>query len=195
MTYDPAYRMLRPVDQEASRRASRLQELGIREEPDDEFDAFARQLAEAAKARYAMVNLIGPERQYFAGLYPSSAARGVDWQTDPLRVMACDHGYCMHVVTRGHALALNEVTDSARFAVNPVVDEIGIRAYLGAPLIDPTTGMILGTICVVDTEPHQWRVDAVEWIKAQAAELVERILQRADRRDGFGYAPGAAACQ
>lgn len=194
MTVDPAYRMLTPVDQEAPRRADRLRELGIPEEkPIPEFDEFARKLAEAAQAPFAMVNIIGPQRQYFAGLYPSSAARGVDWQTDPLRVMACDHGYCMHVLARGHALALPEVMDYARYAVNPVVDEIGIHAYLGAPLID-RAGMILGTICVVDTQPHPWDQDAVEWIKAQAAELVERILERAARADGFGYTPGAAAC-
>jgi signal transduction protein with GAF and PtsI domain len=192
MTYDPAYRMLTPIDEEAPRRAARMRELGIREEPDQEFDEFARHLAETTHAPFAMVNIIGPQRQYFAGLYPSSAARGVDWQTDPFRVMACDHGYCMHVVTRRHAMALDQVMDYARFAVNPVVDEIGVQAYLGAPLID-RTGMTLGTICVVDTEPHPWGHDGVKWIKAQAAGLVERILERAARPDGFGHAPGAAS--
>jgi signal transduction protein with GAF and PtsI domain len=193
MTYDPAFRMLTPIDEEAPRRAARLLELGIRDEPDPEFDEFARQLAETMRAPFAMVNIIGPQRQYFAGLYPSSAARGVDWHTDPVREMACDHGYCMHVVVRRHAMALEEVMDYARFAVNPVVDEPGVRAYLGAPLIDHT-GMTLGTICVLDTRPHRWGQDGVEWIKVQAAELVERILQRPARPGGSGQASGAAAC-
>lgn len=187
MTYtvDPAYRMLVPHDEEAPRRAERLRELGIREEPDAEFDEFAEKLARATQAQYAMVNIVWPQRQYFAGLYPSSATRGVEWRADPLREMACSHGYCMHVVVRRHALALPEVSDYARFAVNAVVDEIGIRAYLGAPLVDSTVGMILGTICCVDTRPRpSWDLTTVEWIKGQAAELTERMLQRACARPG-----------
>lgn len=100
-----------PIDKEAHRRAARMQELGIREEPDPEFDEFARNLAQDLDAPFAMVNIIGPERQYFAGLYPSSLDRNVDPATDPFRTMACDHGYCMYVVTRKHAMALDEVMD------------------------------------------------------------------------------------
>ncbi|HEV3382058.1 MAG TPA: GAF domain-containing protein [Trebonia sp.] len=179
MTVDPAYRMLPPVDTEAHQRAERLRDLGLREQPDPDFDEFARQLASTMQGTYAMVNIIGPRRQYFAGLYPSSADRGVDWQVDPVRAMACDHGYCMHVVVRGHAMSLPDVLDYARHAVNPVVEENGIRAYLGAPLVD-VDGMILGTICVLDTKPRpEWGSEAVEWIKGRAAELTAWVLQRA----------------
>ncbi|MDP4503997.1 GAF domain-containing protein [Nonomuraea turcica] len=177
MSLPSAFRLVTPVDQEAPRRAALLQELGIREEPDPEFDEFARALAQELEAPFAMVNIIGPERQYFAGLYPSSRDRGVDPETDPFRTMACDHGYCMYVVTRKHAMALDEVMDYHLFANNPVVEEIGVRAYLGAPLIDGTE--TLGTICVVDTKPHDWGTEGVAFIKARAAELVERIHQRA----------------
>ncbi|WP_433476964.1 GAF domain-containing protein [Spirillospora sp. CA-142024] len=191
MTLPHAFRLVTPIDEDAPRRAARLRELDLREEPDPEFDEFARELAQSLDAPFAMVNLIGPERQYFAGLYPSSLDRGVDPAADPFRTMACDHGYCMYVVTRGHAMALNEVMDYHLFAGNPVVDEIGIRAYLGAPLIDQAG--TLGTICVVDTEPHDWGAQGVAFIKARAAELVERIHQRANLRNGHGYPPGAAS--
>lgn len=173
------FRLVTPIDQDASRRAARLRELNIREEADPEFDAFARALALSLDAPFAMVNLIGPTRQFFAGLYPSSLDRGVEPEADPLRTMACDHGYCMYVVTREHAMALDEVMDYHLFAGNPVVDEIGVRAYLGAPLIDHTG--TLGTICVVDTEPHPWGTEGVAFIKERAAALVERMQERAGR--------------
>src|SRR3954464_10779683 len=140
-------------DKEAFRRAAPLRELGIKEEPDPEFDEFARHLAQKLDAPFAMVNIIGPERQYFAGLYPSQDRR-VAPETDPFRTMACDRGYCMCVVTRRSAMALDEVMDYHLFADNPVVDQIGIRAYLGAPLID--AGGTLDTICVLDTKAHDW---------------------------------------
>lgn len=181
MSLPASHRLVTPVDKEANHRAARLRELGILEEPDPEFDEFARGLALDLNAPFAMVNIIGPERQYFAGLYPSSLDRGVDPKTDPLRTMACDHGYCMYVVTRKHAMALDEVMDYHLFAGNPVVDAIGVRAYLGAPLIDHTG--TLGTICVVDTKPHDWGAHGVAFIKARAAALVKQIGQRANLRN------------
>lgn len=191
MGFRPDHRLVTPIDKEAFRRAARLRELGIKEEPDPEFDEFARSLAQNLHAPFAMVNIIGPERQYFAGLYPSSQDRRVAPETDPFRTMACDHGYCMYVVTRQHAMAIDEVMDYHIFAGNPVVDKIGIRAYLGAPLIDPTG--TLGTICVLDTKPHQWGTGGVAFIKAQAAELVERIQRRASLLKGPGHPSDAAS--
>jgi GAF domain-containing protein len=58
-----------------------------------------------------------------------------------------------------------------------VVDEIGIRSYLGAPLID-RTGIALGTVCVVDIEPRPWGRPGLETIKTLAAELVAEIHAR-----------------
>ncbi|GAA3486790.1 hypothetical protein GCM10018987_08690 [Streptomyces cremeus] len=91
--------------------------------------------------------------------------------------MARDHGYCPHVVARRKALVLEDVCDYPRFAGNPVVDEIGIRSYLGAPLID-RDGIALGAICVVDVKPRQWGREGLETIKAMAAELMTQIGRR-----------------
>jgi GAF domain-containing protein len=190
MTYDPAgHQLLTPMDQEAPQRVVRLSELGLGESPDPEFDEFARKLAQTTGAPYAMVNFIGETRQYFAGLYtPSATQAGSDpgsaaaaaAAVEPGREMDRDHGYCPHVVVRRKALVLEDVCDYPRFAGNPVVDEIGIRSYMGAPLIDHT-GTALGTICVVDVEPRPWGRPGLETIKSMAAELMERIHQREGR--------------
>jgi GAF domain-containing protein len=176
------------MDQEAPQRVLRLQELGLGEGPDPEFDEFARKLAQTTGAPYAMVNFISETRQYFAGLYtPSDSPAGpgpmvaaAPVTMEPGREMDRDHGYCPHVVVRRKALVLEDVCDYPRFAGNPVVDEIGIRSYMGAPLIDHT-GTALGTICVVDVEPRPWGRPGLETIKSMAAELMERIHQREER--------------
>lgn len=186
MTYDPVgHQLLTPVDREAPHRVERLRQLGFGDKPDPEFDEFAHKLAKTTGAPYAMVNFISEDRQYFAGLYtPSAMQTGSDPAAasagEPGRVMSRDHGYCPHVVVRRKALVLDDVCDYPRFAGNPVVDEIGIRSYLGAPLID-RTGTTLGTICVVDIEPRPWGRPGLETIKALAAELIERINQREAR--------------
>lgn len=168
---------LTPLDPEVPLRMRRLTELGLGERPDPAFDEFARKLTEITGAPYAMVNFISADRQYFAGLHTT----GPSDASTPGREMDRDHGYCPHVVVRRKALVLDDVCDYPRFAGNPVVDEIGIRSYLGAPLID-RTGTTLGTICVVDVEPRPWGRAGLETIKSMAAELIEQIHRREDSR-------------
>lgn len=188
VTYDRNDHLLTPVDRDVPQRMARLRELGLGEAPSPEFDEFARNLAETTSAPFAMVNFIDEDRQYFAGLYVAprtqngpvlAADPGTD--TEPDRIMPRDHGYCPHVVVRRLPLVLDDVCDYPRFAGNPVVDTIGIRSYLGAPLID-RTGTTLGTVCIVDREPRPWGRPGLEFIKARAAELTDMIHRYEDRR-------------
>jgi GAF domain-containing protein len=174
-----------PHDPEVTRRMERLRALGLGNTPDPEFDAVAARLAEMGGAPYAMVNFIGESEQYFAGLYaPGTANAGaleaaqIAAHASPGRVMARDHGYCPHVVVRRKALILGDVCDYPRFAGNPVVDEIGIRAYMGVPLIEETTDTALGTICAVATEPRPWGRPELHAMKSLAAEVMLLIRRR-----------------
>ncbi|MFF9479910.1 GAF domain-containing protein [Streptomyces sp. NPDC014733] len=181
--YDQNRHLLRtPVDTEAPRRAARLRELGLGDAPVPAFDTYAHEVARTLKAPYGVVNLLGEERQYLAGLYtpPRGRVPGAPRACGgDLRVLARDRGYCPHVVVRRRALALEDVRDFPRFAGNPVVDESGIRAYLGAPLID-RTGLALGTVCVVDLEPRSWGREGLAAIKKAANVLAARIQRRED---------------
>lgn len=187
--YDPAYayhpadRLRPPPDAEAPRRAERLRQLGLAQHPDQEFDRFAAALAAEAGTPLAMVNLISDKRQYFAGLHaPSLVQAGpgaVALPDDPARVMDKDQGWCPHVLARKNALIMGDVFAFPRFAGNPVVDEIGIRAYMGAPLICTATGVALGTVCCVDTQQRDWdSLESVEFIKARAAAMMKIIANR-----------------
>lgn len=165
-------------------RLAQLAQLGVGDRPDPEFDQFAARLANAANAPYAMVNFVGDEEQYFAGLYgPSSAkadaleAASSASRATPGRTMSREHGYCPHVVVRRKALVLDDVCSYPRFAVNPVVNSIGVRAYMGAPLID-RTGTAIGTICVVNTTESSWGRQGLELIKSMAEEVTALIHRR-----------------
>ena len=77
-----------------------------------------------------------------------------------------------------------EAWNTRNFAQNPAVDEIGIRSYLGAPLVD-RTGTALGTVCAADVEPRPWGRAGLETIKSTAAQLAVRLERRQD--DGFPF--------
>ncbi|MGV9254292.1 GAF domain-containing protein [Streptomyces sp. NPDC003697] len=189
MSYDPprpsGRLLVTPEDREAPARTLRLRGLGLGERPEPALDAFAAHLAERAGAPYGMVNFLDERGQFFAGLHtPEGAGRVVRPAADGSGIRVAmgrrlprDHGFCPHVVVRRKALVLDDVCDYPRFAGNPVVDEFGIRSYLGAPLLD-STGMVLGTVCVVDVAPRPWGREGLRTIKSAAAQLVSRIEGR-----------------
>ena len=193
MTYDPAGSLAdaldnrfvaAPSDPAARHRVQRLRALGLGTAPDPEFDELAAKIARMAGTPYAMVNFVLDTHQFFAGLYEASstgaaaleaaqaAARG-----PVARTMDLEHGFCPHVVDIKHALVLDDVCAWPRFAGNPVVDEIGIRSYIGAPLVD-SSGMVLGTVCAISSRQSTWGSPGVEMIKSMAAEAMELIARR-----------------
>ncbi|MFI1164337.1 GAF domain-containing protein [Streptomyces sp. NPDC020801] len=203
----PAGRLLlTPEDKDVAARTLRLRRLGLGERPEPALDAFADHLAGLTRAPYAMVNFLDDKGQFFAGLHrperdvltvdtdgpmrpagpagppagpagPAGSVGGAATRREVGRRLARDHGFCPHVVVRRKALVLEDVCDYPRFAGNPVVDEFGIRSYLGAPLID-STQMVLGTVCVVDVEPRPWGRQGLTTIKSAAAELALRLQRR-----------------
>ncbi|AGZ40972.1 GAF domain-containing protein [Actinoplanes friuliensis] len=178
MIYDlSGHHPLTPADPEIPVRMRRLRELGLGDGPDPQLDDFARRIGDITRAPLAMVNFIQEDRQYLGGLYTGSTVPPALQAGLSGRVFTREHGYCPHVVVRRKALVLDDVCDYPRFAGNPVVDEIGIRSYLGAPLID-RTGIALGTVCVVDIEPRPWGRPGLETIKSLAAELITQIHAR-----------------
>jgi GAF domain-containing protein len=187
-----------PAAEGAAQRAVRHRELGLASLPDEQFDAFAQRIVERTGALAAMVNLVGDQRMYFAGVAARSDLEPGDpvFHGDPGREMALDHGFCPHVVARRKALVLDDVYAYPRFAGNPVVDEIGVRAYLGAPLIDDD-GTVLGTVCAVDPSPHSgaeeagWGKRGLETIKQVADEVLGEIRVRRQVSALIEAAPGA----
>lgn len=177
MTYEPVAHLFMPEDEEAPRRVARLRELGLGERSEQAFDEFAKMLATSTKSPLTAVNFIGERQQYFAGMYAPTIMPGSPYPDDSVRGQENDTGFCPHVVARKLPLVLDDVCDYPRFNGNPLVDGLGVRSYIGAPLID-RTGTALGTICVLDLEPRPWGRPGLAFIKAKAAEMMEIINKR-----------------
>jgi len=181
MILEQADHPFRPADADVLRRVARLRELRLGDRPEQAFDEFAQAMAEAAETPLAMVNFLREDLQYFAGLHAPEFVQGgpgtLAAADDPSRFMTMDQGWCPHVVSLRLARVLDDVYAYPRFSGNPVVDQFGIRAYMGAPLID-STGTVLGTVCVVDAKRRAWGRNGLGFIKDRAAEMIEIINQR-----------------
>ena len=190
----PALRLGRPAPSDAAARTARQRELGLASVPDSVFDEVARTAARRTGATAAMVNLVGERGQYFVGLYGEEPASGEPaFLGDPGRFMDMDQGFCVHVVGRKAALTLDDVFEFSRFRGNPVVDELGVRSYIGVPLIDDD-GTVIGTVCAIDPAPrseaegNSWGNQGLQVLK----EARDRVLAEIGDRQKIGAVLAAA---
>ena len=152
-------------------RLAQLHELQLLDSPSEPaFEQLVELTALLLKVPVALVSLVDKERQWF------KARVGVD---------SCETGrdisFCGHVVADGEPLVVEDATLDARFADNPLVTGAPhIRFYAGIPLM-LESGMSLGTMCVIDTQPR--RLDAEQWHQLQLlAKQTEQLIQLHQQR-------------
>ncbi|MEW1550493.1 GAF domain-containing protein [Streptomyces tsukubensis] len=178
----------------AAGRDQRLADLGLTRAVLPELDQFATVVGRAAGAAYAFVNFLGDREQFFAGLWrnPERDLPAIS------RTMPLTHGFCPALLARAdRALVLTDVYASSRFRSNPVVDQLGIRSYVGAALLDPHTGLPLATVCFIDTTA---RDDAtgdhlLRSIKTWRDDLTPRLLPTGSGPGTCTPSPGRDAGQ
>lgn len=155
-------------------------------------DTYARHAAEAFDCTIAQVSLVDEQWQLVHGYAGSD---GPLIGVSPERAAPRDQALCSHVVALGQTLVVPDVQRDARFAGNQLLRERGIRFYAGAPLRD-ADGMILGTLCLLDTKPRALTPRDILLLESMAAELMA-IIKRSEAAveqapPDMGLAPGAA---
>lgn len=171
------------LDPDAHRRDARLQELGLYGASDDQLDRIAaevaKRIAKTAHIPYlpsSMVNWRTLNWQFFGGLHVATGGLSGAAAEDIPRYMELEDGWCPKVVRRKLAYPLDDVRDSPRWAGTPVTNALGVRSYLGAPVFDPDDdSLVLGSVCVVDTEERQWGPEGLILIKNVAVQITAHI--------------------
>lgn len=157
-----------PIPENEQERLEKLHEYNILETPEDPtFDRLTRLASEYFDVPIALISLLDENRQWF------KAYEGLDFrETD----RSC--AFCNYVLTDETVLVIEDTTNDPRVQDNPlVVDEPGLRFYAGAPL-ETDDGLILGTFCILDTQPGTLSDDDVEVLKLLAMEALSQIQLR-----------------
>ena len=111
---------------------------------ESDFDEIAEAAAELCDAPIGVVNLIGDGRQFF------KAEVGLGVRETPLET-----SFCRQALLEEDFLYVRDATQDPRFEGNPLVTgEAGLRFYAGA-LLKSADGHPIGTVCVLDTKPHE----------------------------------------
>lgn len=157
-------------------RLAALRALGLLDAPPAEpLRTYVRLATRLTGAPVALVSLVEEQRQCFAA--------SLGYGEPPLTETPISHSFCQHVVRSGDVFKVDDSRIHPLVAFNPAVEELGVAAYLGAPVRHPQ-GHILGAICVIADEPRQWTAEDAEVLRDLArlvdleiAELHARIVQ------------------
>jgi adenylate cyclase len=99
--------------------------------------------------------------------------------------MPCESAVCHLVLSHGDVLTIENMSTDARTREHPGVEKpMSLRFYAGAPLIS-ATGYIMGTLCVMGTEPKSLDPRAVDALRRLADQVI-RLLQGEAPRDANG---------
>lgn len=152
--------------------------------PEQAYDDLTQLASFICRTPMSLVSLVGAERQFF------KSAHGLD-----LFETQRDVSFCAHTLETGKQLIVEDATQDERFAQNPLVTGAPrIRFYAGSPIVT-REGHVLGTLCVLDTEPRQLTEEqsrALEALARQATELLEQRRLIADQEKAAEAAKKAA---
>ncbi|PPK65053.1 SpoIIE family protein phosphatase [Actinokineospora auranticolor] len=154
-------------------RLAALRDTGLSEMSDLGMERFARLVASVVGTPVALVSLVEADRQMFPGMV------GLDDPWATARSTPLSHSLCSQVVLSGEPLVLPDTRADDHWCANPAIDDLGVAAYAGMPLVD-VDGHVLGSLCAIDTSPRSWTEaqlrDLADLAAACAAELRLRIV-------------------
>src|SRR4029450_11473546 len=132
---------------EEEKRLAALRELSILDtKPEERFARITRVAAAGGDVPIALVSRVDHDRQWFKSCHGLSV-------TETSRELS----FCGHVVLSRAPVIVPDTLLDDRFADNPLVTgEPRVRFYAGFPIFY-TDGSCLGTLCLIDTRPRQFR--------------------------------------
>ncbi|WP_106476016.1 sensor domain-containing phosphodiesterase [Phytohalomonas tamaricis] len=132
------------------------------------FDNITALAARLFNVPIVLITLIDAERQWF------KSHHGLSFSETPR-----DWSFCSHAIHDDGMLVIENTLLDERFATNPlVINSPNIRFYAGA-VIRSSSGMPLGTICLLDNKPRRLTLKQCELLKELARFTENEIDQHA----------------
>ena len=151
-----------------------LQRLCVGAEPDEAFDRFASLVKRVLDVPVALVSLVEDQRQFF----PGQVGLAEPWAGE--RETSLSHSFCQHVVVEGQPKVFADARIYAQVRDNLAIPHLGWVAYAGMPLTD-TDGLVLGSLCAIDTKPRAWTPKELAGLADLAAACSSELRLRIAR--------------
>lgn len=125
--------------------------------PERAYDDIVKVAAAVCGTPMALVTLIDRDRQWF------KARTGVEGLQTERNLAVCDHA----IREPDTLLEVGDLSADARFAQNPLLQDLGARFYAGMPLVTDE-GAAVGAVCVLDMNPRELNTTQREALQALA---------------------------
>jgi PAS domain S-box-containing protein len=150
--------------------------------PEAGFDDVVLLAREVCHTPIALVSLVASDRQWF------KAASGLDACETPL-----EQSVCAHALRQNATLIIPDLTSDPRTRNNALVTgDPFIRFYAGA-LLRTSSGINLGTLCVIDTEPRPGGLSDSQIVSLEA--LARQVIVQLELRRAMSLRDDALADQ
>ena len=143
--------------------------------PEEPFDRLTMLAAHIFKTPIALVSLVDDHRQFF------KSSIGLAEPLLSCRETPLTSSFCQHVVTSQQPLVVTDARVHPLVCDNPAVSELGVIAYLGAPLRTPE-GEVVGSFCVIDNQPREWTPGDIDIMRSLAASVMTEATLRTRTR-------------
>lgn len=131
-------------------------------------DEHARRTAEVLGTPISLVTVVLDTAQCFAG------AHGIEGWLAETRGTPSEWAFCTQAVRSRSNYVVEDASLDPVQHDNPLVTRDGIRSYAGIPLVT-SRGQVIGTLCVIGTEPRRFSADDIAMLERLAAEATREI--------------------
>ncbi|TYZ59087.1 hypothetical protein PybrP1_007207 [[Pythium] brassicae (nom. inval.)] len=135
-------------------------------EPQTEYDALCELASRALECPVAAVGFLDGTRQWY------KARLGISQSELPRNI-----AFCSQVLQSALPTIIMDASQDPRFCTNPLVtSSVGIRFYATAPICDPATGVVIGSVFVMDRVPKTELPPRAMEILAYLSIAAEKLL-------------------
>ncbi len=155
-------------DRDEEKRLEALQGYHILDSlPEQGYEDVTRLAASICGTPISLISLVDRDRQWF------KSARGLAATQTPR-----SQSFCANTIGTASTLIVEDARVDPRFRDNPLVlGDPNIRFYAGAPLVEKS-GYVLGTVCVIDTDPRVLNEEQIGALEALARQVMVLLEQR-----------------
>ena len=134
---------------ERPQRLAAVARTGLLDTPrEPSLDALTRTAADLLGVPATFISLVDRDRDFYKSHFgfsePLSSVRQLEGRT-----------FCHYAISSDQPLVIDDTTRDPVYRSVPTVTTLGVRSYLGVPLV-MDDGEIIGSFCAIDFEPRKW---------------------------------------
>lgn len=153
------------------KRLDALRRIALLDTPREEcFDRLTRLGAKLTEVPATFVSLVDLNRDFYKSAFvfgePLTSTRQLEERT-----------FCQYAITTEEPLIIDDVTTELVFRDVPSVLSLGVRAYVGIPLVTED-GQVIGSFCAVDFKPKHWTERDIDILSDLARSTMREIELR-----------------